>query len=106
VTYVKPILVREPDAGKPPVRFDERGVKTEHGRRILRHNRGNPETDLSRSLRHRVTPRLYLARPWNAVSYVNKSTYDKISHNDNFRIELNYWNDANGGYFSAAIQQR
>ena len=24
-------LVREPDAGKPPVRFDERGVKTENG---------------------------------------------------------------------------
>ena len=26
-------LVREPDAGNPPVRFDEREVKTEHGRR-------------------------------------------------------------------------
>jgi hypothetical protein len=24
-------LVREPDAGNPPVRFDEREVKTEHG---------------------------------------------------------------------------
>jgi hypothetical protein len=24
-------LVREPDAGKPPVRFDERGVETEQG---------------------------------------------------------------------------
>jgi len=24
-------LVREPDAGKPPVRFDEREVETEHG---------------------------------------------------------------------------
>ena len=52
-------LVREPDAGNPPVRFDEREVKTEHGRRLLRHNRGNPETDVSRSLNHRVTSRLY-----------------------------------------------
>src|SRR5438045_5884503 len=52
-------LVREPDAGNRPVRFDERGVKTEHGRRILRHNRGNPETEVSRSQNHRVTPRLY-----------------------------------------------
>jgi hypothetical protein len=25
------ILVREPDAGNPPVRFDEREVETEHG---------------------------------------------------------------------------
>jgi len=24
-------LFREPDAGKPPVRFDERDVETEHG---------------------------------------------------------------------------
>jgi len=24
-------LVREPDAGNPPVRFDEREVETEHG---------------------------------------------------------------------------
>ena len=41
----------------------EPGVETEHGRRILRHNRGNPETDVSRSLNHRVTPRLYLTAP-------------------------------------------
>src|SRR5262245_38589217 len=26
------ILVREPDAGNPPVRFDERDVETEHGK--------------------------------------------------------------------------
>jgi hypothetical protein len=38
-------LVREPDAGKPPVRFDEREVETEHGMRLLRHSRGNPETE-------------------------------------------------------------
>ena len=53
------ILVREPDAGKPPVRFDEREVETEHGRRILRHRRGNPDTEVSRSLTHRATSRLY-----------------------------------------------
>jgi hypothetical protein len=39
------ILVREPDAGNPPVRFDEREVETEHGMRLLRHSRGNPETE-------------------------------------------------------------
>ena len=55
-------LVREPDAGNPPVRFDEREVETEHGRRILRHNRGNPETEVSRSLNHRATSRLYPAQ--------------------------------------------
>jgi hypothetical protein len=38
-------LVRKPDAGTPPVRFDEREVETEHGMRLLRHSRGNPETD-------------------------------------------------------------
>ena len=37
---VKP--VGEPDAGNPPVRFDEREVETEHGRRILRHTTGKP----------------------------------------------------------------
>jgi hypothetical protein len=52
-------LVREPDAGNPPVRFDEREVETEHGMRLLRHERGNPDTELCRSLPHRATSRLY-----------------------------------------------
>ena len=52
-------LVREPDAGNPPVLFDEREVETEHGRRLLRHKRGNPETEVNRSLPHRATSRLY-----------------------------------------------
>jgi hypothetical protein len=38
-------LVREPDAGNPPVRFDEREVETEHGMRLVRHRRGNPDTE-------------------------------------------------------------
>ena len=46
-------LVREPDAGNPPVRFDEREVETEHGMRLLRHRRGNPEHRICRSLPHR-----------------------------------------------------
>jgi hypothetical protein len=37
--------VGEPDAGNPPVRFDEREVETEHGMRLVRHRRGNPETE-------------------------------------------------------------
>ncbi len=52
-------LVREPDAVNPPVRFDEREVETEHGMRIMRHSRGNPDTELFRSLPHRATSRLY-----------------------------------------------
>ena len=40
---VKP--VGEPDAGNPPVRFDEREVETEHGMRLIRHGRGNPDTE-------------------------------------------------------------
>jgi hypothetical protein len=40
---VKP--VGEPDAGNPPVRFDEREVETEHGMRLLRHRRGNPDPE-------------------------------------------------------------
>lgn len=51
--------VREPDAGELQVRFEERGVETGHGRRILRHKRGNPETGPSRNLNYRATPRLY-----------------------------------------------
>ena len=40
---VKP--VGEPDAGNPPVRLDQREVETEHGMRLVRHRRGNPETE-------------------------------------------------------------
>ena len=40
---VKP--VGEPDAGNPPVRFDEREVETENGMRLLRHRRGNPNPE-------------------------------------------------------------
>jgi hypothetical protein len=42
-----------------PRGFDEREVETEHGRRLLRHKRGNPETEVIRSLPHRATSRLY-----------------------------------------------
>ena len=51
--------VREPDAVNLHVRFDEREVETEHGKRLLRHRRGNPEMELCRSLTHRATSRLY-----------------------------------------------
>jgi hypothetical protein len=37
--------VGEPDAGEPPVRFDQREVETEHGMRLLRHIRGNPDPE-------------------------------------------------------------
>jgi hypothetical protein len=38
-------LVREPDAGNPPVRFDERGVETEQGGLLgHRHPKGPDNT--------------------------------------------------------------
>ena len=37
----------------------EREVETDHGTRLLRHVRGNPDMELSRSLPHRATSRLY-----------------------------------------------
>jgi len=56
-------LVGEPDAGNPPVRFDEREVETEHGMRLLRHRPGKPRNRICRSLTHRATSRLYPFRP-------------------------------------------
>jgi hypothetical protein len=63
-------LVREPDAVKPPVRFDEREVETEHGMWIMRHRRGNPDTELCRSLTHRATSRLYPELPSKLNCYL------------------------------------
>ena len=48
--------------GKPPVRFDEREVETEHGMRLLRHNRGNPETEYVEAY-PTATSRLYPSSP-------------------------------------------
>ena len=49
-------LDREPDAGNLPVRFDEREVETEHGMRLKDTHRGNPKTELCRSLNRRRPP--------------------------------------------------
>ena len=51
-------LVREPDAGDPPVRFDERGVETEHGWILWHRQPKGPATRMA-NLPHRATPRLY-----------------------------------------------
>ena len=52
-------LLREPDAGNPHVRFDERGVETEAWWRLVRHRQTKgPATDRLH-LNHRATPRLY-----------------------------------------------
>ena len=51
-------LVGEPDAGDPPVRFDEREVETEHGR-ILRHRQPKGPDTRTAPLNHRATSRLY-----------------------------------------------
>src|SRR5689334_10754280 len=60
-SLVKP--VREPDAGDPQVRFDERRWETEPGSR-LRHRRIRrkpPETATPSTYSHRARRRLYLA---------------------------------------------
>ncbi len=51
-------LVREPDAGNPPVRFDERKVETEHGWIFWHWQPKGPATRMA-NLNHRATFRLY-----------------------------------------------
>jgi hypothetical protein len=51
-------LVREPDAGNPHVRFDEREVETEHGE-ILGHRQPKGSATRKAHLHHRATSRLY-----------------------------------------------
>ncbi len=51
-------LVREPDAGNPPVRFDEREVETEHGGIIWHRQPKGPATRMAH-LNRRATSRLY-----------------------------------------------
>ena len=53
-------LVREPDAGKPHVRFDERRLETESWRGVRhRHRRKPPATATPCAYRHRASRRLY-----------------------------------------------
>ncbi len=55
-------LVREPDAGNPPVRFDEREVETEHG--LASEAPTNERVGPDRLyLNYRATSRLYLSNP-------------------------------------------
>jgi len=51
-------LVEEPDAGDPPVRFDEREVETGLGG-ILWHRQPKGPATCMAHLRHRATSRLY-----------------------------------------------
>src|SRR5205085_5803634 len=50
--------VGEPDAANPHVRFDERGMETEHGREMGHRQTKGPAT-VSPCLNHCATPRLY-----------------------------------------------
>ena len=51
-------LLREPDAGNPPVRFDERDVETEHGEASEAPADARAGNDRPH-LNHRATSRLY-----------------------------------------------
>ena len=53
-------LVGEPDAGDPPVRFDEREVETEHGGIFWHRQPKGPATRMAH-LNRRATSRLYRA---------------------------------------------
>jgi hypothetical protein len=57
------LLVREPDAGKLPVRFDERGVETEQGWDIRAPATERAGQHARPYLNHRATPRLYFFSP-------------------------------------------
>ena len=63
-------LVREPDAGNPPVRFDEREVETEHGMRLVRHRRGNPDPEYAEA--YPTAPPL--DSTWNSPNVKDHST--------------------------------
>jgi hypothetical protein len=52
-------LVREPDAGKPPVRFDERDVETELGPTDCDTVRRKGRQQLRQAYDHRATSRLH-----------------------------------------------
>ena len=54
---VKP--VGEPCAGNRHTQFEYHRMEITHGMRLLRHKRGNPDTELCRNLNHRATSRLY-----------------------------------------------
>jgi hypothetical protein len=56
-------LVREPDAGNPPVRFDEREVETEQGGILWPRQPKGPATRMAH-LNRRATSRLYCVFPW------------------------------------------
>ena len=61
-------LVREPDAGNPHVRFDERRLETEPRRGVRhRHERKPPGTATPIAYRHRASRRLYRHRPQAAA---------------------------------------
>jgi len=51
-------LIREPDAGNPHVRFDEREVETEQGA-LLGHRQPKGPATRKAHLPHRATSRLY-----------------------------------------------
>jgi hypothetical protein len=61
-------LVREPDAGNPPVPFDEREVETEHGVRLLRHRRENPDPEYAEAYPTAPVLDFTLCPPKQAIS--------------------------------------
>ena len=46
----------EPYAGNPHVRFRGGGTVNRNGKRMVRHGRGNPETELRRNLKRPLIP--------------------------------------------------
>ena len=65
-------LVRKPDAGKRPVRFDERDVETGHGRDdgTPANERAGQQGKTNIDLNHRATPRLYIIPNYNHSKYI------------------------------------
>ena len=64
---MKKNLVREPDAGNPHVRFDERDVETEHDMASEAPSDERDGTDRP-CLNHRATSRLYRYGEWITIT--------------------------------------
>jgi hypothetical protein len=65
-------LVGEPDAGDPPVRFDEREVETKHGGILWHRQPKGPATRMAH-LHHRATSRLYLYQITKTIAAAGES---------------------------------
>ena len=88
-------LVGEPDAVNPHVRFDERGMETEHGREIGHRQTKGPET---------VNPCLNHCPPFDSTTDLSDLFPDADSFQTPSRLDLEFACEQLGG--SVTLRQR